>query len=357
MLKARREARSLHRSELTPGPADLNLATGWYVALRSAALRGSPVRVDLFGSPFVAWRAAGRAPVLMPLHCPHMGAAMSGGRVVDGALECPFHRWRYRPDGSCAALPSGRRPPVAARTRVLPTTERDGYVWVWYGTSEPTYPLPGPSLTAAGEPAAHQVFQLEDAAGTTVRRILENTFDPAHLVALHGLTVRGATEADLVDADRADALFGPADVPEARLGAIFSWPAYSGWLGRFSDAAGLNADRFELRVAAWPTLQHIWYLADGIQLYHLVLSVTPVAEDRSVQHISVAVTKHGRRLVGLLRYAVHRSEVSVAARQDMPIFDTMRVGDRHGIYVPGDQPLREFRRFYQRWTETAGDRV
>ncbi|PID54647.1 MAG: Rieske (2Fe-2S) protein [Micrococcales bacterium] len=346
----------MHRPEQPAEPADLNLATGWYVALRSAALRGSPVRVELFGSPFVVWRVAGRAPVLMPLHCPHMGAALAGGRVVDGTLECPFHRWRYRPDGGCATLPNGRRPPATAQVQVqvLPTTERDGYVWVWYGQGAPLYPLPGPALTA-DEPTAHRVFQLEDPAGTTARRILENTFDPDHLVALHGLTVRGRTETDLLDSERADALFGPADVPQARLGAVFSWPAYSGWLGRFSDVAGLNADRFELRVAAWPTLQHIWYHADGLQLYHLVLGVTPVAADRSVQHIAGA--KHGRRTASRLRYVMHRGEVTIAARQDLPIFDTMRSGDWHGIYVPGDRALRKFRHFYQRWTETAGDGV
>jgi len=27
--------------------------------------------------------------------CPHMGTSLSGGRVVDGAVECPWHHWRY----------------------------------------------------------------------------------------------------------------------------------------------------------------------------------------------------------------------------------------------------------------------
>lgn len=355
----RREARSLHhRPTATPaGPADLNLATGWYVALRSPALKRSPTRVDLFGSSFVAWRSADRTPVLMPLHCPHMGAALSGGRIVDGAIECPFHRWRFGPDGGCVSLPGDRRTPAAARTPVLPTVERDGYVWAWYGSGEPLYPLPGPSLGAPGQLAAFPVFWLEDPAGTTVRRILENTFDPDHLVALHGLDVRGHTGTDLLDDDRADALFGPADLPESRMGAIFSWPSYAGWLGRVSDAVGLNAARFELRVAAWPTVQHIYYFADDVPLYHLVLAVTPIAPDRSVQQIAVAVSRHGGGAVDRLRYAVHRGEVTVAARQDLPVFDTMRSGDRHGIYVAGDRSLREFRRFYERWTVPVDQRA
>lgn len=111
---------------------------------------------------------------------------------------------------------------------------------------------------------------------------------------------------------------------------------------------GLNAGRFELRVAAWPTLQHIFYYADDTLVYHLVLAATPTGEDRSVQHIGVAVAR-GRGLGDVVRYLAHRAEVTMTARQDMPLFNTMRPGDRHGIYVPGDRPLREFRKFYQRW--------
>lgn len=286
----------------------------------------------------------------MPLHCPHMGAALSGGRVVDGTLRCPFHHWQFGPDGRCRELPGGRRAPAAARLPVLPTTERDGYVWFWYGTAEPLHALPGPAIDQPGPAPAYRVFHLEDPTGTTVRRVLENSFDPDHLVALHGLEVQGSTDADFLDAARADAEFGAVDPPDSRLCAVFSWPSYGGWLGRVSGALGLNARRFELRVAAWPTLQHLQYFADGVPLYRLILAVTPVAADRTVQHIVVAVDRHGQRVRDRLRYLVHRGEVMVAARQDLPVFDTMRPGDRHGIYVPGDRPVREFRRFYQRWT-------
>lgn len=331
--------------------AELNLATGWYVALRSHRLRRSPVRVELLGGSFVAWRSTAGVPVLMPLHCPHMGAALSGGRVVDGTLRCPFHHWRFDADGRCRELPSGRRPPAAARLPVLPTTERDGYIWFWYGTAEPLYPLPGPAIAQSGPARAYRVFRLEDQTGTTVRRVLENSFDPDHLVALHGLDVQGSTDADVLDPARADAEFGSFDPADSRLCAVFGWPSYGGWLGRVSGALDLNARRFELRVAAWPTLQHLHYVADGVLLYRLILAVTPVAADRSVQHIAVAVNRHDQRVRDSLRYLVHRGEVMVAARQDLPVFDTMRSGDRHGIYVPGDRPVREFRRFYQRWTD------
>lgn len=28
--------------------------------------------------------------------CPHMGASLAGGQVVDGVVACPWHAWRFR---------------------------------------------------------------------------------------------------------------------------------------------------------------------------------------------------------------------------------------------------------------------
>jgi phenylpropionate dioxygenase-like ring-hydroxylating dioxygenase large terminal subunit len=65
---------------------------------------------------------------------------LSAGRVRredDGteSVECPYHGWRFRPDGACAAIPSlvdeqafdvGR-----IGVRRYPAAESQGMVWVW----------------------------------------------------------------------------------------------------------------------------------------------------------------------------------------------------------------------------------
>lgn len=322
-----------------------NLASGWYVAIASAGLRRAPERIRLFGETFVGWRdREGRATVQSAV-CPHMGAALHGGRVVDGAVECPFHRWRFGPDGRCVAVPGGR-PPGRAALRVLPTRERSGYVWAWFGSGDPTHEPPdAPALGWTNRLPSLRRFRLADPTRATTRRILENTYDPDHLVALHGLTVRGAPRITFSDVPRA----GAAE----RCDAVLTWPAYSGALGTVSDALGLNADEFTLRLRGWATCQHIEYFADERRLYEMVLAVTPIGEHRSIQHIAAAVDPDGRGMTGHLRAMVHRAEVQAAARQDLPIFDTLLPGDRHGIYVSGDEAVRGFRRFYQGWVEAA----
>lgn len=343
-------------SSTVPGPRTVpNLAVGWYVALTSPSLTSKPRRVDLFGRQFVAWRDSDGSPVLMSGHCPHMGAALYEGRVVDGTLECPFHRWKFSSDGNCVGIPSGGRIPPRARTVSLPTEERHGYVWVWYGSPQPLYSLPRMPLKEKGEPT-FRLFRIADTTRTTVRRILENAYDPDHLVALHGLTVRGDATATELDESESAGVFGAAEIPGSRYCVRLSWPAYTGWLGKVSTPLGLNARRFDLLVEGWPTCQYFVYLADGVVQYRLLLATTPIAQDRTVQHLAVAIHQSGRRFGDALRYLLHRGEVTVAARQDLPIFNTIRPGDHHGIYVPTDRALRVFRKFYQRWVEADSAR-
>ena len=62
-----------------------HLAEGWYIALPSSKIGRKPRELDLFGRQLVAWRdGAGRASI-MPRHCPHLGASLAIGKVVDGA--------------------------------------------------------------------------------------------------------------------------------------------------------------------------------------------------------------------------------------------------------------------------------
>lgn len=324
-------------------PSVANLAVGWYVACASALLRDRPIHVVLFGQDHVAWRSADRKAHLQTSLCPHMGAALHDGTVVRDAIECPFHRWRFGPDGTCLSAP-GRTPPRRARLRTLPVAEASGYVWVWHGPGGPLFDPPNvPALEPRRGPHLRR-FSLADTTRTTPRRILENTWDPDHLVALHGLTTTGATGVAMQPAG------GAHGAAIERLDATFTWPSYSGLLGTVSSLLGLNASTFTLRVRGWATCQHIEYFTDQTRVYEMVLAVTPVGDSLSVQHINVAVERE-RTILGPLRSLVHRAEVQVAAKQDLPVFDTLLSGDRHGIYLSSDATLRRFRQFYQRWVE------
>lgn len=68
----------------------------------------------------VFWGREADAPVVVDGRCPHAGAPMQDGWLYQGAVVCPWHRYRFSPvDGSCAN--NGRY-----RLPVYPVTMRAG---------------------------------------------------------------------------------------------------------------------------------------------------------------------------------------------------------------------------------------
>ncbi|OJF12086.1 Rieske-like 2Fe-2S protein [Couchioplanes caeruleus] len=89
----------------------LNLAASWYVALPSNRLRRTPKAITLFGRRLVAWRDGSGRPSVMARACPHLGASLADGKVVDGTMRCAFHHWRFTGDVVCMAVPGADRIP------------------------------------------------------------------------------------------------------------------------------------------------------------------------------------------------------------------------------------------------------
>jgi phenylpropionate dioxygenase-like ring-hydroxylating dioxygenase large terminal subunit len=81
-------------------------ANVWTPLVQARILRRAPLRVVLAGEPIVLFRGEGGAIGALIDRCPHRGVALSLGRVgADGCLECPFHGWRFAPDGSNRHVP------------------------------------------------------------------------------------------------------------------------------------------------------------------------------------------------------------------------------------------------------------
>jgi len=100
---------------------------------RSADIGVTPTRVLVAGQPWVLARIDGTV-VAARDRCPHRGAPLSAGAVEDGCLTCPYHGWRFAPDGTAVEIPAlgqGASLPSRARLQVAASVvERDGLVWV-----------------------------------------------------------------------------------------------------------------------------------------------------------------------------------------------------------------------------------
>ena len=92
--------------------------------------------------------------------CPHRGAPLSLGRVVEGKLVCGYHGLEMGCDGKTIAMPGQRVrgfPPI----RSFPVIEQHGFVWVW----------PGDAAQAERRPAAASAMGRQPGVGLWRRAV------------------------------------------------------------------------------------------------------------------------------------------------------------------------------------------
>lgn len=116
----------------------------WHPVAYSREIGRDPVSAILLEEPLVLWRGGdGRVQAMRDL-CLHRGAALSLGQVIDDTIACPYHGWRYAPDGRCVRMPQlsdQSQIPPKARVDVYACQERYGIVWVALA-SPAAWPLP-----------------------------------------------------------------------------------------------------------------------------------------------------------------------------------------------------------------------
>jgi hypothetical protein len=86
---------------------------------------------------------------------------LSFGAVQNDNLICAYHGWTFGSDGYCKKIPAhpGNVPSRAARARIYPAIEADGYIWVCLG--EPATDRPEPIETLRPVRSMHLAVDTE----------------------------------------------------------------------------------------------------------------------------------------------------------------------------------------------------
>lgn len=162
----------------------------WYAILESYEVpTRRPIGVTRLGEKMVIWRDTSGKPVVQTDQCPHRGAALSGGAVKNGCVQCPFHGFEFDPTGRCTLIPAnGKSAPVpkAMTVRTYPTREEFGYIWVWWGEAQETYP-PLPFFDDLTDGFSYSRFH--SPWKTHYSRVIENQLDVFHIPFLHRTTI------------------------------------------------------------------------------------------------------------------------------------------------------------------------
>ena len=157
------------------------------------AMAQRPIKaVRLLGQDLVLFRVdedakgSGQSWGLLDRSCPHRGADLAFARHEPGGIRCPFHGWKFAPDGECLetpAEPMGSTLCQRVRQRSYPVREQSGVLWAYLGPEGST-PPELPAFDAFIAPTSHS-FAFKGLWRCNWLQAFEVGIDPAHPSYLH----------------------------------------------------------------------------------------------------------------------------------------------------------------------------
>jgi vanillate O-demethylase monooxygenase subunit len=179
------------------------LARFWHPVALSSEVGREPVAARLGGQGWALARFSGGIAAFADA-CPHRRARLSAGQITDGILQCPYHGWRFTPDGRCVNIPAledgAAIPERATLRRPAEVAEQDGMVWL--APEPPRAPIPDlhPGVPLGGDGIATVILPvLRVEANAAI--LIDNFLDEAHLPFVHAATIGGAGPEPIPRAD------------------------------------------------------------------------------------------------------------------------------------------------------------
>lgn len=167
----------------------------WYVACTPAEIHERPLGRTVCGERMVFFRGPEGQAVGLEDWCPHRGAPLSLGRLVEGRLICGYHGLEMGCEGKALAMP-GQRVRGFPKVQHYPVVERYGFVWVWPGEATLANPALLPHLAWAEDPSwvfAGGMFHVK----CDYRLMVDNLMDLTHEKYVHASSI-GQKELDEV---------------------------------------------------------------------------------------------------------------------------------------------------------------
>jgi 3-ketosteroid 9alpha-monooxygenase subunit A len=180
------------------GLGDYTFPRGWFMVATSAEVTTTPSAVRYFGEDLVLYRGQSGRVFLVEAYCPHMGTHLAKNTTsyvvidkehVEGDnIRCPYHGWRFGPDGQCNDIPYSPAPiPKKACLKSFPLVERAGCIWAWHDAEggAPDYDLP--AFEHHDEPYWVN-WQIDNLGilNSHPQELVDNMTDKSHLPPVHG---------------------------------------------------------------------------------------------------------------------------------------------------------------------------
>ncbi|ABB10901.1 aromatic ring-hydroxylating dioxygenase subunit alpha [Burkholderia sp. Ac-20384] len=158
------------------------LSRYWHPVAFATEVGDRPLAVTLLDERIVLFRSGGAIVAARDV-CPHRGAPLSRGWVVEDRLVCPYHGLEYAADGKCVRIPSQPDGPIPERLCLTTYAAQQAYglVWVSLGGGE----LPLPDFPAWNAEGFQQILPPSIDIRASAGRQTEGFIDVAHFAWIH----------------------------------------------------------------------------------------------------------------------------------------------------------------------------
>lgn len=197
----------------------------WYAVAKSVQVRsGQPFGVMALGEKLVLWRDEQGALRCVNNSCPHRGAPLSRGEIMEGRIACRYHGIVVDGDGTIVRVPAMPDCPLEGRRVVksYPAREMHDGVFVYFPSADrpEVPPLVLPEEVTSPSWAS---FLCSSPWRTNYQFIWDNLSDPMHGCYLHAdtFTLAFGAKQDLMRIDKEDVGFTVRRI--AQMGENFDW--------------------------------------------------------------------------------------------------------------------------------------
>jgi phenylpropionate dioxygenase-like ring-hydroxylating dioxygenase large terminal subunit len=315
----------------------------WYPICTSEELKDdAPVRSDLLGLGFVAFRDQDGAAHVLSDICVHRGGALSKGKVIDGCVACPYHGWRYNGDGHCTTIPSlnGDKPPARAKVDSYPVQEKYGIVFAFLGDAPEEERPPLFKIEQYGQDGWRESEAMIVNIGAYYQRSVENGLDPVHNEFVHPLQGTPAVKMDQLEhtqmpwGNKMYAYMGQPEVGKTRMADLRGKPDD---LGAGSWHHGPNVLVTSIDLSAENNITQVFYEAPideshtKIYFVNLRNCMLDPAMDDKMRDVNLSIVAEDQGVLENL-FPIRTPETTT-----------------HEILIGGDEAVVSYRSWLKKW--------
>lgn len=181
------------KSRLYQSNPNAYMKNRWYAVALSKDVKPYPINqytkpygTRILGRDVIVFRDEKGIPQCLDGICPHRGAPLNIGKVIENNITCPYHGWNFDGNsGKLCKVPSCSSQIPKCMIPKYPLIEKGGFIWLFFGDKSPLRVPPVPFVPELEDSKWKAVYgSYTFNAPHSV--VFDNAIDMTHIHYLHG---------------------------------------------------------------------------------------------------------------------------------------------------------------------------